>query len=187
MNRKPQTKQDFLIEIWEQLNCESIGQAELEALQQKMRESYGNGVIGPAAIARVLADEGALLRHPEIIECDVRWRKALIEQFARFEFDCLNLSSAADILNALSNRWIDAGEIERDRLRAQIRVIRSAADQLAGSNIIDNRERASAQEVRSWIGVWLQNPEMFSDWLSLRVQTQEFVERFGSLVDFMDG
>src|SRR6266508_2157384 len=40
----------------------------------------------PAAIARVLADEGAELRHPEVIELDARWREAKIESHtARFK------------------------------------------------------------------------------------------------------
>src|SRR5260370_1429759 len=71
----PRTKHDLTIAVWERLDCESVGARELEAIQQAIGERFGAGAIeSPAAIARTLADEGAVLRHPEVIECDALWR-----------------------------------------------------------------------------------------------------------------
>ena len=37
---------------------------------------------------------------------------------------------------------------------------------------------ALAQELAQWLTVWLQNPQIFEDWLALRRATAEFRERF---------
>ena len=67
------TKRDLIIEVWEALDCESVGARELEQIQRVLSETLGAGAIeSPAAIARVVADEGAALRHPEVFECDFK-------------------------------------------------------------------------------------------------------------------
>src|SRR6266446_7946862 len=69
------TKEDLIVEVWEQLDCDSVGAAELEQIQKAIRERFGEGAVdSPASIARLLADEGAILRHPEVLECDADWR-----------------------------------------------------------------------------------------------------------------
>ena len=72
---KARTKAELIIEVWEHLDCESVGAKELEAIQRAVRDRFGAGAVAsPASIARTLADEGAVLRHPEVIECDASWR-----------------------------------------------------------------------------------------------------------------
>src|SRR3982750_2633946 len=69
------TKKDLIIEVWEKLDCESIGAKEIEAIEIVVREKYGHGAVeSPMRIARLLADEGAELRHAEIMELDVQRR-----------------------------------------------------------------------------------------------------------------
>ncbi|MBA3715634.1 MAG: hypothetical protein H0W76_24795, partial [Pyrinomonadaceae bacterium] len=72
---KARTKRDLMIEVWEHLDCESVGAKELETIAAVVREQFGDGAIeSPASVARLLADEGAELRHAEVLELDVRWR-----------------------------------------------------------------------------------------------------------------
>lgn len=69
------TKIDLIIEVWEKLDCESTGRQEIEAIELVVREKYGfSAVESPMIIARLLADEGAELRHAEILELDVERR-----------------------------------------------------------------------------------------------------------------
>ena len=59
------TKRDLIIEVWEALDCESVGARELEQIQQVLAEELGLGAVeSPGSIARVVADVGAALRHP---------------------------------------------------------------------------------------------------------------------------
>lgn len=72
---KSRTKRDLMIEVWERLDCESVGARELEAVIEAVSARFGEGAVeSPARVARVLADEGAELRHSEILEADARWR-----------------------------------------------------------------------------------------------------------------
>jgi len=65
---KSRTKNDLMIEVWEALDCENVGAEEIVAIEQAVREQFGASAVGsPMAIARLLADEGAELRHSEIM------------------------------------------------------------------------------------------------------------------------
>ena len=69
------TKQDLIIEVWEKLDCESVGAAEIEAIETVVRDTFGQSAVeSPMIIARLLADEGAELRHAEILKLDVERR-----------------------------------------------------------------------------------------------------------------
>ena len=168
-----------MIEVWEELDCESVGDAELTEIQRQLQEAFGDGAVdSPAAIARVLADEGAVLRHPEVLVCDVKWRQARIEANAH-GFDFSNLEGAAEALLGMAVRWDSAGDEERGKLRTRIKEWSREAELLSRSKIVAEDEKILAEEIRSWIGVWLQNPTIFQDWLSLRKRAPEFVKRFG--------
>ena len=39
--------------------------------------------------------------------------------------------------------------------------------------------RPLAEELAQWLTVWLQNPQIFEEWLTLRRATAEFREKFG--------
>src|SRR2546430_1361229 len=97
------TKDELVIEVWEQLDCESVGAKELEAIQDAVRDRFGAGAVeSPAAIARTLADEGAVLRHPEVIEYDAGWRERSFQKTHLPEtaiFD--SLKEAADSIKRL--------------------------------------------------------------------------------------
>ena len=49
-----------MLEVWEKLDCESIGEREITAIEDVVRDIYGkNAVDSPMIIARLLANEGA--------------------------------------------------------------------------------------------------------------------------------
>src|SRR5258708_29379327 len=63
------TKNDLIIEVWEKLDCENVGAAEIEAIETVVADQYGRSAVdSPMVIARLLADEGAQLRHSEIMK-----------------------------------------------------------------------------------------------------------------------
>src|SRR3982751_2236018 len=74
---KSRTKRDLMIEVWEHLDCESVGGRELEEILVAVRKRFGEGAVeSPATVARLLADEGAELRHAEVLELDTHYRAA---------------------------------------------------------------------------------------------------------------
>jgi hypothetical protein len=129
-----------------------------------------------------LVDEGAILRHPEVITFDVKWRQSQMALTGvDKDLDLLSLSAAAQALLQQARRWPAASESERERLREKVVMWGREADLLSESVVMNEQQRRTSREIRGWIDVWLQSSDLFENWLSLRQQTPEFLSMFGEL------
>jgi hypothetical protein len=154
-------------------------------IQRTVAERFGAGAVeSPAALARTLADEGARLRHPEVLACDVAWRaKKLLGAAGKVEFKSFNLSEAAESireLEGLRRERVASGDQKGLREFRDL-VIKHRQDRLliAQSSVLSESQRAEAKEIAAWLDVWLRTPELFGDWLELRRSAPEFRRRFG--------
>jgi hypothetical protein len=181
---KSRTKRELMIEVWEHLDCESVGAAELEEIERAVREKFGEGAVeSPARVARLLADEGAELRHAEVLELDVRYRSAdPYEAMFRNVLKFSDFTQAVSSIRRLENlrkqfsRKKDAEGLRRVRetaLRGKMR-----AQMIARNRNVDEKKRDEKAEIAEWFAVWLQQPEIFDDWLELRQRSKDFRERF---------
>src|SRR6185369_10024377 len=96
---KSRTKNDLMIEVWEALDCENIGAKEIIAIENAVRERFGEAAVdSPMIIARLLADEGAELRHSEIMEL-------YLERQAEPGYDAVlrNVLKLSDLKSALGS------------------------------------------------------------------------------------
>ena len=173
-----------MIEVWEHLDCESVGAVELEAIAEAVRERFGEGAIeSPATTARLLADEGAELRHAEVLEADARWRAAdpyepmfrNILKFATFEQAAASLKRL-DNLRRQFERTKDAAGLRR--VRETVLKGKRRAEMIAGNESVNARKREEKSEIAQWFTIWLQQPEIFDDWLALRQRSPDFRRRF---------
>ena len=184
-------KRGLIVEVWEGLGRTIVGEPELSEIQMSVRTAFGqNADMSPAAIARVLADEGAELRHPDVIEFDARWREAKIEK------DLGPLDGLDDLLTGKPLRFEKAEasiwKLERLRRSAedsgdqaklkQARTMaissRQSAELLAKDRHLSQDERAEQREIAEWLKVWIQTPALFADWLELRRRSPEFQKKF---------
>lgn len=151
---------------------ECAGAAEIDRIRQALVDRFGaQARESPAAIARTLADNGVRLKHPEILETDVRWREA----FALFTAEELNFASIDAAL-----AWIEklAALPQSTECRGFVLQLKPELELVATSRQIPLPERLIAAEVAQWLTVWLQNPQIFTDWLALRRESAEFRDRF---------
>jgi len=158
----------LIVQVWEQTGREVVGAGELSLINDALVQRFGSGS-SPASIARVLADHGARLGHPEILQADSRWR----EQQHLFTSDDL----AFDTIQS-ANGFIDKLQQlhqthDQQSVRQSVLQIKRELDLLAS-------KRAVAREAAQWLTVWLQNPQIFTEWLDLRRSTVEFQELFGT-------
>ncbi|HYY99781.1 MAG TPA: hypothetical protein VE642_14375 [Pyrinomonadaceae bacterium] len=181
---KSRTKRDLMIEVWEELDCESVGARELEAVLEAVRERFGEGAVdSPASAARLLADEGAELRHAEVLDMDARWRtQDPYEPMFRNVVKFSNFDEAAATMRRLENlRRQFARKGDREGLR---RVSDAAlkgkrrAQMIARNTKVVERKRSEKAEIAEWFTVWLNQPEIFEDWLALRRRSKDFRARF---------
>ncbi|HTQ87781.1 MAG TPA: hypothetical protein VMI93_16300 [Candidatus Solibacter sp.] len=93
------------------------------------------------------------------------------------------LEEAEETLRRLDGLLRESREARDGRRAARVLEIaregRRRAQMIAGNRRVAEEKRAEKEEIRQWFRVWLEAPESFFDWLELRKQAAEFVERFG--------
>ncbi len=173
------TKRDLMIEVWEKLDCESVGRSEIESIGAAVLEKLGGQALdSPMVIARLLADEGAILRHSEIMELYVeRAEDRPYEPAFRNLLDVSSLSKAARSIRDMDNlrrKYTAAGDKEGLRLIfEESRMVKKDMEKRPPS--------PENSEIVQWLTIWMQSPEVFEPWLKLRRSSKEFIERFGEI------
>ena len=140
---------------------------ELEAVAEAVRERFGEGAVeGPAVVARLLADEGAELRHAEVLDADARWRtqdpyEAMFRNVLKFS----TFGEAAVSIRRLDNL---RRQFQRKGDREGLRLVRETvlkgkrrAQMIARNAAVNERKRAEKAEIAEWFTVWLNQPEIF--------------------------
>lgn len=179
------TKTDLVIEVWEKLDCESVGSAAIEAIEAVISDVFGGSAVdSPMTIARILADEGAELRHSEIMDLYVerasdRPYDAALRNIIRLD----DLDNALGTIKALENlrkKYSSTSDKEGlRRLRETAIRAKDLALETASRKNVDDSTRRLNEEIANWLTIWLQTPNVFESWVSLRQRSDEFVERFG--------
>ena len=181
---KSRTKHDLMIEVWEHLDCETVGASELEAIAEAVRGRFGEGAEeSPAIVARLLADEGAELRHAEVLEMDTRYRSQ--DPYEAMFRNVLKFSTFAQAAASIKNLENLRRQFARKKDAAGLRRVnetamkgKQRAQMISRNRNVDERKRAEKAEIAEWFTVWLQQPEIFTDWLELRQRSKDFRERF---------
>lgn len=180
------TKCDLIIEVWEHLDCETVGAKELEKIIEIVRERFGEGAVeSPATVARLLADEGAELRHAEVLELDAEWRAndpyaAMFRNILKFT-DFVQAVGSIRRLENLRKQFARTNDREGLR-RVQETALKGKrrAQMISRNTKVDAQKRAEKEEIANWFTLWLQTPEMFETWLELRQNAREFREKFSA-------
>lgn len=176
-----------MIEVWEKLDCESVGAVEIEAIETAVESVFGKPAVdSPMRIARLLADEGAELRHSEIMELYLK-RASDRPYDAVFVnlFDLHDLRTALRSIRQMENL---RRKFEADSDREGLRLLRqkTIAEKETRLAIVkkaktDDHDRLEASEIAEWLTIWLQSPELFESWIKLRSASADFVSKFGSI------
>jgi hypothetical protein len=192
-SRKPAapTKHGLILDVWDRLGRTAVGESELREIQTSVRAQFGQGAEdSPAAIARVLADVGAELRHPEVIEFDARWREAKIEKDEQqvkgieefFGGEPLRLKKAEALikkLEKLRKRAESSGDLNAAKETRNLAISgRQIAELMAKDGKLNQLQRSEQAEIAQWLKVWIQTPSLFADWLDLRRRSEEFQKKF---------
>ena len=189
-SRAAQSARELILEFWREGGRPPIDAQFLENIQRKLVERFENPAMSPASVARLLADEGAELRHPEIIESDVRWRESVVknrmERHAAVEQLSsgarLNIEDAGALIGKMEKlrqefeRDDDAARLEE--LRTLAAEARQRAEVMGKNRKVEEPVRIEQSEIAEWLKVWLQTPALFENWLELRVRSVEFREKF---------
>ncbi len=178
-------KTDLIIEVWERLDCESIGAAELVAIETAVREQFGAAAVdSPMVLARMLADEGAELRHSEIMQLFVdRNEETLYDAALRNIIDIDDLEKTHASIARMENlrrKFVADDDKEGQRLLREKAVrFKDQAHERSIADRANKHERLMNAEIAEWLTNWLRTPDMFDTWVTLRLRSPEFQEWFG--------
>ena len=169
-----------MIEVWEKLDCESVGATEIEAIEEAVAARFGDSAVeSPMLIARLLADEGAALRHSEIMDL---WVRRFADRPHEAEFRNLFKTDDLDALgrsikhaNNLRAKFLAAGDKDGLRLlRDEAIEVKAALQKAARDKTLDARRRRLSAEMAEWLTIWLQSPELFNNWVKLRKSSADY-------------
>ena len=183
---KSHTKNDLIIEVWEALDCENVGAKEIIAIENAVRERFGsNAVDSPMRIARLLADEGAELRHNEIMELDVERRQE--SPYAPMFRNILKFSDFRQALISIRDLENLRKKFQSENDKEGLRFVRetalkgkSRAQMISKNEKVEEKKRAEKAEIAEWFTIWLGSPEVFENWVLLRQNSKDFKEKFES-------
>jgi hypothetical protein len=182
---KSRTKTDLIIEVWEALDCESVGAEEITAIEEAVRGQFGEGAVeSPMITARLLADEGAELRHAEILALDVQ-RRTESPYDAMFR-NVLRFSDFKQALASIKHLENLRKKFAREKDKEGLRLVRETAlrgkgraQMIAKNERVEPKKRDEKAEIAEWFSIWLQNPEIFESWVELRQNSKDFRQKFG--------
>lgn len=178
------TKNDLIIEVWEKLDCGNVGAAEIEAIEAVVADYYGQAAVdSPMVIARLLADEGADLRHSEIMNLYVE--RASDRPYDAALRNIVNIDDLKSTARSIQNLESLRRKYKSGNDKEGLRLIRETAFR-AKRNALEIAEKKSADvnmqqlntEIAQWLTIWLEAPEVFDDWLILRQRSPEFIDKF---------
>jgi hypothetical protein len=130
----------------------------------------------PASVARALADGGAALVHPDVLDADVRWRSPRLFTAEELNFD--GIAAAVSWMEKLAAR--SDNRADNEALRPAVLSLKRELELVVAGVRTNEHDRRLAEEIGQWLTIWLQNPQIFLDWFSLRQNAAEFRERFGA-------
>ena len=183
---EPASRDQLIIARWKALSCPAVGTRELSVIQSELGKRFGSTAVrSPASIARILADAGADLRHPEVIEFDALWRAEQMRQAPQSSEagvsvleEALTLTQAEDLIAELEERRLKAAPAEEQGIRSIAIKARETAQRHARRRSLPPFQKAQQLEIAEWFGVWIKTPSLFKDWLELRKRSVEFRKKF---------
>lgn len=181
---KIKNKQDVIVETWLSLNKKAVGAREIEAIEEALRKSFGEGAVDmPMRIARVLADAGANLKYPEIMSLDFQRRSQskydpMFRNILRFQNFEQALKSIRNLEN-LRRKFLAEGDKKGLNLVRQTAMKgKERASMIARNQKISPQKRAEKSEIAEWFRIYLESPSVFDEWIEVRIASEDFKEKF---------
>jgi hypothetical protein len=173
------TKKHAILEAAKEMAVERFTPAEIEQVRRKLVVHFGpEGKTSPDYIAQVLSDAGMRV----VLSAEAAVDGAYEEEF----HDLLHFSTLEEAemcLIRLDELWRkfrgEGRRAEAGRVLEVARLGRRRAEMIARNHRVDARKREEKQEIVQWFRIWLETPDAFFDWLDVRKQTPEYLQRFG--------
>ncbi len=171
------SKKRILIEYFQSHAGKRIGAADLRAAREELHRQLGpEDKTSLGYIASVLREAGYTVEYedqysdPVMPEPYATQLKGILEfhDLASAEHSLTKLDEILHGYSAASDRTgvrMVYALVRKGKLRAQ---------SIAANPRVQTRKRLEKNEIANWFRIWLESPDIFTDWLELRKSSEEF-------------
>jgi hypothetical protein len=176
------SKKQILLELFKDRRKDPIAAHDLHVARNQLRRTLGpSDKTSLTYIASTLRKAGFDVRYedryadPAMPEPYSSQLKGALEfrDLARTEQSLLRIDTIYREYQRAADRagmnWVRA-IVKKGKLRAR---------SLASNPRVQEEKRQEKREIANWFQVWLETPELFADWLTLRKSSEEFRKLFG--------
>jgi hypothetical protein len=178
---KRKSKRELVLDIYDNEAMGEVTAREIAVINQALIEEYGEGgAMTPAEIARILHDEDLPVRFDQVFRMMTTTEK-YENAFARFleNDDFTEAEKSIRGIDELYRKFKQAGD--RAGVRFAFEAARAAkqnATELSQLPDLSAAQRREQAEIAQWFAVWLQTPDLFTEWVGLRKASAEFKNLF---------
>lgn len=178
---KRKSKRELVLDIYDSEAMGEVTAREIAVINQALIKEYGEGgAMTPAEIARILHDEDLPVRFDQVFRMMTATEK-YENAFARFleNEDLSEAEASIRGIDELYRRFKQAGDRVGARFALEAaRTAKRNASELSQSPDLSAAQRREQAEIAEWFTVWLQTPDLFAEWVSLRKASAEFKRLF---------
>src|SRR5262245_50868667 len=178
---KRKSKRERVLDIYDNEAMGEVTAREIAVINQALIEEYGEGgAMTPAEIARILHDEELPVRFDQIFRMMTTTEK-YENAFADFleNSDLAEAESSILAIDDLYRKFRKAGDSVGVRFAFEAaRTARQSAEELSQLTRFRAAQRQEQAEIAQWFTVWLQTPDLFTEWVTLRKASAEFKNLF---------
>ncbi len=178
MSDSPQTKKELILETAQEIGAQQYTMAEIDQLRRRLIAEHGEeGKTGNDYIADVLKQAGfkVLLSLQEDAEDQYEEEFEDLLHFKTLEDAEVSIMRLDELMRkfrahqepAAAERVLNVGRLGKRR-----------AEMIARNRKVEPHKRAEKEEIASWFRIWLENPDVFFDWLDVRKQSADFQAKF---------
>ena len=174
------TKKALILEAARALTKPRYTPAEIEQIRRQLIAQLGaQGKTAPDYIVSVLEEAGMRVVWSTRSDTEGRYEEEFTDllHFSTLEEAEMCLVRLDELLRKF---LLDSEQAAAERVREVARLGRRRAEMISRNHKVDANKRAEKEEIAHWFAIWLETPDAFFDWLEVRKQSADFVNKFPS-------
>jgi hypothetical protein len=174
------TKKALILEAARTLAKPRYTPAEIEQIRRQLIAQLGaQGKTAPDYIVSVLEEAGMRVVWSTRSDTEGRYEEEFTDllHFSTLEEAEMCLVRLDELLRKF---LLDSEQAAAERVREVARLGRRRAEMISRNHKVDANKRAEKEEIAHWFAIWLETPDAFFDWLEVRKQSADFVNKFPS-------
>lgn len=177
-------KKQVILDFFREREKRPLAAADLLSARNELRRQLGpEDRTSLGYIATILREAGYDVRYEDRYSDPVMPEPYATRLKGALEFHDLGSAEQSMLrIDAIYREYSStADRLGVSTVRALVKKGKLRARSLAANPRVNAQKRLEKQEIANWFQVWLETPDLFEDWLTLRKASDEFRQLFGDL------